>query len=149
MTSNLGSDLLLDQVTNDGQISTSTHDAVMKLAQSHFKPEFLNRIDDIIMFTPLNLTAIEQIVDKFIGLLSDRLADQEITLTINGAAKEWLAKNGYEPAYGARPLQRFITDQVETPLAKQIIGGKILPHSTVEITLDENHALSFQTTAQN
>lgn len=149
MTSNLGSDLLLDQVTDDGQISTSTHDAVMKLAQSHFKPEFLNRIDDIIMFTPLNLTAIEQIVDKFIGLLSDRLADQEITLTINGAAKEWLAKNGYEPAYGARPLQRFITDQVETPLAKQIIGGKILPHSTVEITLDENHALSFQTTAQN
>ena len=149
MTSNLGSDLLLDQVTDDGQISTSTHDAVMQLAQSHFKPEFLNRIDDIIMFTPLNLTAIEQIVDKFIGLLSDRLADQEITLTINGAAKEWLAKNGYEPAYGARPLQRFITDQVETPLAKQIIGGKILPHSTVEITLDENHALSFQTTAQN
>ncbi len=143
MTSNLGSDILLDQVSEDGQISKETHDAVMKLAQAHFKPEFLNRIDDIIMFTPLSLEAIKKIVDKFINLLSKRLADQEISLTISEPAKEWLAKNGYEPAYGARPLQRFITDQVETPLAKQIIAGKILPHSEVEISLGEQQNLIF------
>ena len=143
MTSNLGSDLLLDQVSDDGKISDETHSAVMKLAQSHFKPEFLNRIDDIIMFTPLSMNAIKQIVDKFIGLLSDRLSDQEITLTIDDPAKEWLAKKGYEPAYGARPLQRFITDQVETPLAKQIIAGKIMPKSVVEIRLGEQDNLIF------
>lgn len=143
MTSNLGSDILLDQVSEDGKISAKTHAAVMKLAQEHFKPEFLNRVDDIIMFTPLSMTAIKQIVDKFIGLLSDRLDDQNINLTITDPAKEWLAKNGYEPAYGARPLQRFITDYVETPLAKQIIAGKIMPGSTVEISLGEQENLIF------
>lgn len=143
MTSNLGSDILLDQVSEDGKISAETHAAVMKLAQEHFKPEFLNRVDDIIMFTPLSMTAIKQIVDKFIGLLSDRLDDQNINLTITDPAKEWLAKNGYEPAYGARPLQRFITDHVETPLAKQIIAGKVMPRSTVEISLGEQENLIF------
>ncbi|GBG95773.1 chaperone protein ClpB [Ligilactobacillus salitolerans] len=143
MTSNLGSDILLDQVQANGVISPETRRSVMQLTRSHFKPEFLNRIDGIIMFTPLTLAAIEKIVDKLINQLSKRLASKEISLTINEDAKKWLAQKGYEPAYGARPLQRFITDQVETPLAKEIIAGKIMPHSRVVISLGQQDNLVF------
>jgi ATP-dependent Clp protease ATP-binding subunit ClpB len=142
MTSNLGSSILLDKV-KEGSISPEIKQAVMQLAQSHFKPEFLNRIDDIIMFTPLNLTAIEKIVDKFIQQLSHRLADQEIQLQISAAARKYLARQGYDPAYGARPLQRYITEYVETPLAKQIIAGKVMPHSTVTVDLGQQENLVF------
>ena len=135
MTSNLGSEILLDNVKEDGVISPETKEQVMKLAQAHFKPEFLNRIDDIITFSPLTFDAIEKIVDKFIGQLSARLSSQEIELKINDDARKWIAKEGYDPAYGARPLQRFITTHVETPLAKEIIAGKVMPHSVVTIGL--------------
>ena len=144
MTSNLGSEILLNNVQADGKISTETKEQVMKLAQAHFKPEFLNRIDDIITFTPLTLNSIEKIVDKFIAQLSNRLASQEIQLTIDEPARQFIAKEGYDPAYGARPLQRFITTHVETPLAKEIIAGKIMPHSVVKIYLDDNNQLMFK-----
>lgn len=145
MTSNLGSDVLLDNAS-DGKITDETKQLVMKLAQQHFKPEFLNRIDDIIMFTPLSFAAIEEIVAKFIALLSNRLSEQEIELKISEEAKQWIAKEGYDPAYGARPLQRFITNNVETPLAKEIIAGKIMPHSAVTITLGAEQNLIFEAT---
>ncbi|MFT9373003.1 ATP-dependent chaperone ClpB [Liquorilactobacillus hordei] len=145
MTSNLGSDVLLDNAS-DGKITDETKQLVMKLAQQHFKPEFLNRIDDIIMFTPLSFAAIEEIVAKFIALLSNRLSEQEIELKISEDAKQWIAKEGYDPAYGARPLQRFITNNVETPLAKEIIAGKIMPHSAVTITLGAEQNLIFEAT---
>lgn len=145
MTSNLGSEILLNNVQSDGTISSETKGQVMKLAQTHFKPEFLNRIDDIITFSPLTLMAIEKIVDKFIRQLSDRLRSQEIELEINNDAREWIAKKGYDPAYGARPLQRFITVHVETPLAKEIIAGKIMPHSIVTIGLGGKENLIFKT----
>ncbi|WP_334116926.1 ATP-dependent chaperone ClpB [Ligilactobacillus sp.] len=147
MTSNLGSSILLDNVQADGKVSDETRQAVMKLAQTHFKPEFLNRIDDIIMFAPLGIKAIQKIVQKFVSQLSKRLEDQEITLRITDSACDWLADKGYDPAYGARPLQRFITNNVETPLAKEIIAGNILPHSEVLIDLDENGKLSFDSSA--
>lgn len=149
MTSNLGSQLLLENVQEDGQISTETRQQVMKLAQAHFKPEFLNRIDDIIMFTPLSLQAIEEIVDKFVQQLSTRLASQEISLKITPKAKMWLANNGYDSAYGARPLQRYITNQIETPLAREIIAGKIMPHSEVLIELGEHESLIFTSQSQS
>lgn len=149
MTSNLGSQLLLENVQEDGQISTETRQQVMKLAQAHFKPEFLNRIDDIIMFTPLSLQAIEEIVDKFVQQLSTRLASQEISLKITPKAKMWLTNNGYDPAYGARPLQRYITNQIETPLAREIIAGKIMPHSEVLIELGEHESLIFTSQSQS
>lgn len=145
MTSNLGSDVLLDNAS-DGKITDETKQLVMKLAQQHFKPEFLNRIDDIIMFTPLSFAAIEEIVAKFIALLSNRLSEQEIELKISEDAKQWIAKEGYDPAYGARPLQRFITNNVETPLAKEIIAGRIMPHSAVTITLGAEQNLIFEAT---
>ena len=144
MTSNLGSEILLDNVKEDGVISPETKEQVMKLAQTHFKPEFLNRIDDIITFSPLTFDAIEKIVDKFIGQLSARLSSQEIELKINDDARKWIAKEGYDPAYGARPLQRFITTHVETPLAKEIIAGKVMPHSVVTIGRGANDNLVFK-----
>lgn len=144
MTSNLGSEILLDNVKEDGVISPETKEQVMKLAQAHFKPEFLNRIDDIITFSPLTFDAIEKIVDKFIGQLSARLSSQEIELKINDDARKWIAKEGYDPAYGARPLQRFITTHVETPLAKEIIAGKVMPHSVVTIDLGAKDNLVFK-----
>ena len=139
MTSNLGSELLLAGVDDQGHLSADTHQQVMQLVQSRFKPEFLNRIDDIIMFTPLQLGAIEEIVVKLIDRLSARLQDREITLKISDEAKKWIAKQGYEPAYGARPLRRFITNHVETPLAKEIIAGRVAPKSTVAINLMDDH----------
>ena len=138
MTSNLGSEFLLENDSTDGTISPEIKKKVMQLTQAHFKPEFLNRIDDILMFTPLTMDSVQKIVEKFIHQLSDRLESQEITLGIDEDAQKWIAKEGYNPAYGARPLQRFITNNVETPLAKEIIAGKILPHSKVTVTLVDN-----------
>lgn len=138
MTSNLGSEFLLENDSTDGIISPEIKKKVMQLTQAHFKPEFLNRIDDILMFTPLTMDSVQKIVEKFIHQLSDRLESQEITLGIDEDAQKWIAKEGYNPAYGARPLQRFITNNVETPLAKEIIAGKILPHSKVTVTLVDN-----------
>lgn len=145
MTSNLGSDVLLHGVDENGFLTEQAKQAVLSLTQTKFKPEFLNRIDDIIMFAPLNLKDIEQIVEKMIAQLSSRLADQEIHLEISSAAKEWIAKQGYDPAYGARPLRRYISTEVETPLAKEIISQRIKPHSTVNIDLIANQ-LAFQNT---
>lgn len=145
MTSNLGSDILLDRANEEAKVDDQTKQAVMQLARQHFKPEFLNRIDDIIMFTPLGLNAIEEIVEKFITQLSKRLANQDISLKISDPAKLWIAKTGYDPAYGARPLERFITNHVETPLAKEIIAGKVMPHSKVTITLGQDNNLIFAT----
>lgn len=137
MTSNLGSGILLDNAKEGGHITDETRKQVLSLAQTKFKPEFLNRIDDIIMFSPLSKATIEKIVDKFINQLSKRLEDQEIKLVISKPARKWVADNGYDPAYGARPLQRFITNHIETPLAKEIIAGKVMPHSTVTIGLED------------
>ncbi len=138
MTSNLGAEILLDGINDQGQVTAQAKEQVHQLIQTKFKPEFLNRIDDIIMFNPLNMDDVQKIVVKMLNELSDRLTDQEINLTISDAAKQWVAKSGYDPAYGARPLRRFITMHIETPLAKEIVAGKILPHSTVTIGLEDN-----------
>ncbi|BCA85941.1 chaperone protein ClpB [Enterococcus saigonensis] len=146
MTSNIGSQLLLEGVTSEGTIPEAVKEQVMNLLRGHFKPEFLNRIDDTILFTPLSLENVKGIVDKIIAQLSKRLEDQEITLKINEDAKAWIAENAYEPAYGARPLRRFITREVETPLAKEIVSGRVLPKTKVTISL-LNDQLVFQNEA--
>lgn len=142
MTSNLGSDILLEGTDENGIISDNAKKQVDQLLKASFKPEFLNRIDDVIMFKPLSRTDIEKIVQKLIDQLSVRTKAQDIKLSISDQAKQWIAKNGYEPQYGARPLQRYVTNVVETPLAKMIVGGQVKPHSIVHINL-ENDALSF------
>ncbi|GGI66069.1 ATP-dependent chaperone ClpB [Enterococcus alcedinis] len=141
MTSNIGSSLLLSGVTAEGDIPEAVQEQVMTTLRGHFKPEFLNRIDDTILFTPLSLENVKGIVDKVIEQLSKRLAHQDIDLTITESAKAWLAENSYDPAYGARPLRRYIMKEVETPLAKEIVAGRVMPKSKVTIDLLENQLI--------
>ena len=136
MTSNLGSELLLQG--NQAGEGADARNAVMKLIQTKFKPEFLNRIDDIIMFKPLSQDDIKHIVVKDIDNLQKRLADQQITLTADDAALSKRAELGYDPAFGARPLQRVITNELETPLAKQIIAGQVKSGEHVQVTLEDD-----------
>jgi ATP-dependent Clp protease ATP-binding subunit ClpB len=143
MTSNIGSQLLLEGVTADGTIPEAVEEQVMAILKGHFKPEFLNRIDDTILFTPLSLENVKGIVDKVVVQLAKRLVNQEIYLSISDDAKSWIAEQAYEPAYGARPLRRFITREVETPLAKEIVSGRVLPKTNVTISLLDNQ-LVFQ-----
>ncbi|EKQ12271.1 ClpB family protein [Lacticaseibacillus casei A2-362] len=138
MTSNLGSEYLLDGVQEDGTVSQQAKDNVRQLVGKAFKPEFLNRIDDIIMFNPLSLADVEKIAVKDLKQLGTRLADQQISLDITPAAQAWLAHKGYEPAFGARPLQRLITSAVETPLAKELIRGTVMPGQEVVITVADD-----------
>lgn len=142
MTSNLGSDILLEGTDENGVISKKAQQQVNQLLKASFKPEFLNRIDDVITFTPLTKGDIEKIVQKLINQLSGRTKAQDIKLSISDEAKRWIANNGYEPQYGARPLQRYVTNVVETPLARMIVADQIKPHSVVHINLD-NDQLSF------
>lgn len=143
MTSNIGSQFLLEGVTSDGKISDHAKEQVLALLKGQFKPEFLNRIDDTILFTPLSLADVKQIIDKMIEQLAKRLEQQEIFLDISLDAKTWIAEKGYDPIYGARPLRRFITKEIETPLAKEIISGSVLPKTKVTIAL-LNNQLVFQ-----
>ncbi|MHA3225407.1 ATP-dependent chaperone ClpB [Globicatella sulfidifaciens] len=143
MTSNIGSPLLLEGVDENGQIAEETASQVRQLLRTHFKPEFLNRIDDTIMFTPLSMNHMGAIVEKLLTQLKERLAYQDIQLTVTKEAIEWIARNGYDPIYGARPLMRFITREIETPLARLIIKGDILPGQLVTVDLIDNQ-LNFQ-----
>jgi len=142
MTSNLGSEILLNGTDDQGQIEPAAQKQVAQLLQTHFRPEFLNRIDETIMFTPLSLADVQQIVVKLIDHLAVRLHEQQLDLTISPAAQAWIAKAGYLPVYGARPLQRFITSHVETPLARELIAGNIPAHSLITIDV-ANDALTF------
>lgn len=136
MTSNIGSTMLLER-TVDGEISEKLEEDVLEVLQASFKPEFLNRVDDIILFKPLTLDNIKGIVEKVVAELQVRLAGQEIKITMTDDAKRFIAEEAYDPIYGARPLKRYITRQIETPLAREIVAGKIMPHSEVAITLQD------------
>ncbi|MFD1455740.1 ATP-dependent chaperone ClpB [Levilactobacillus lanxiensis] len=138
MTSNLGSDLLLQGTDDQGHISGDAQKQVAQLLQAHFRPEFLNRIDETIMFTPLSLADVQQIVVKLIAHLATRLHEQQLDLTITPTAQAWIAQKGYLPAYGARPLQRFITTHVETPLARKLIAGEIPTNSLITIDVADD-----------
>ncbi|WP_353485794.1 ATP-dependent chaperone ClpB [Apilactobacillus xinyiensis] len=138
MTSNLGSDILLSGTDDNGNISEDAKKSVDALLKTKFKPEFLNRIDDVITFKPLSLDDVKLIVKKVISKLSKRTLEQSIKIEISDDAINWIAKKGYQPQYGARPLQRFITRYVETPLAKLIIAGKVKDNSKVQINLKDD-----------
>lgn len=145
MTSNLGSDILLQGTDSHGDLTAEAKQQVARLLQSHFRPEFLNRIDETIMFTPLTLADVQQIVVKLVHHLAVRLHEQQLDLTITPQAQAWIAKAGYLPAYGARPLQRFITTHVETPLAKQLIAGQIPAHSLITIDVADDQLIFTHT----
>lgn len=133
MTSNIGSHLLLEGVTEDGEIKEETREQVLQQLRAHFRPEFLNRIDDIVLFKPLTMNEIKGIVTKFANELAKRLSDRHISLSLTEKAKEYIAESGFDPVYGARPLKRFMQKQIETPLAKEIVAGRVKDYSTVVV----------------
>jgi ATP-dependent Clp protease ATP-binding subunit ClpB len=133
MTSNLGSQLLLEEVSESGEISDRLEQKVLAVLRGHFRPEFLNRVDEMVIFKPLGLAQILSIVDLQIALVQERLAPRGITLRVSDEAKRKLAEEGYEPAFGARPLKRHIQRQLETRIGRAIIEGSVRDHSVVEV----------------
>jgi len=143
MTSNIGSEKLLDGIT-DGKIPENLKNNVLADLRKNFRPEFLNRVDDIVLFKPLALEEIEKIVDLLLEQLRERLSDREIKLELTEPARIHIAKNGYDPVYGARPLKRYIQREIETKLGRKIIAGEIPDGSS--ITIDEkNNELVIKT----
>ena len=134
MTSNIGSPYLLDGIDEKGEIKPEAQEQVMNDLRGHFRPEFLNRLDEIIMFKPLTKENIGGIVDLMVKELSDRLADQELSLELTDAARTQIIENGYDPIYGARPLKRYLQNYVETLAAKKILSGDV--HQGDTLVLD-------------
>jgi ATP-dependent Clp protease ATP-binding subunit ClpB len=137
MTSNIGSEYLLDGINADGTISEEAQEKVHQDLRAHFRPEFLNRLDEIIMFKPLTKENISHIVDLQVKDLNRRLADQQLTIELSDAAKKYVVDNGYDPVYGARPLKRFIQKNVETLSAKLILKGDVREGDTILIDLSD------------
>jgi ATP-dependent Clp protease ATP-binding subunit ClpB len=133
MTSNLGSEYLLEGVTPDGEVKSDARALVMSSLQSHFRPEFLNRIDEIVLFKPLTFSEIERIVDLQLNELRERLMERRITLEATEPARRFMAEEGFDPAYGARPLRRFISREVETRVARALLRGDLPDDSTVVV----------------
>jgi len=133
MTSNIGSSLLIENVGETGDIDEPIRKQVLAELRRHFRPEFLNRVDETVLFMPLTLADIKKIVELQLTLLRARLADRHITLDLTDAAKEHLAREGYDPVYGARPLKRFLQRALETPLSRQLISGGITDRSRVTV----------------
>ncbi len=133
MTSNLGANMLLDGMASDGTISTTATDNVMRELKSHFRPEFLNRLDEIVMFKPLTENEIGKIVELLLEKVKTRLKEKSLTLVVTDDALNCIIKNGYDVNYGARPLKRYIDRNVETLIAKEIILKDIPPESTITI----------------
>lgn len=134
MTSNIGSPYLLDGIDENGEIKPEAQSQVMDDLRGHFRPEFLNRLDEIIMFKPLTKSNIGKIVDLMVGELDKRLADQELSLELTDAAKNQVIENGYDPVYGARPLKRYLQKYVETLAARKILSGDV--HAGDTLMLD-------------
>jgi ATP-dependent Clp protease ATP-binding subunit ClpB len=148
MTSNLGSHRILESATiygaGDDEEQTKLKDAVVDEVRRHFRPEFLNRIDGVIVFHALTEAQLKQIVDIQLTRLRERLAERKIALELTDAARTHLVRAGYDPAYGARPLKRVIQKEVETELAKQLLAGKIRDGQTVVVDYNrDDERLTF------
>ena len=137
MTSNIGSPYLLDGIDENGEIKSEAQEMVMNDLKGHFRPEFLNRLDEIILFKPLTKDNIGNIVDLMVAELDKRLSDQELSLTLTEAAKEHVVENGYDPVYGARPLKRYLQNYVETLAARKILSGDVHAGDTLELDVRE------------
>jgi ATP-dependent Clp protease ATP-binding subunit ClpB len=146
MTSNIGSEYLLDGVTPDGELKPDARTRVLAELRGYFRPEFLNRVDDIVLFTPLTRSEIERIVDLMFDELRSRLAERQIELDVTGTARRFIAEQGYDPVYGARPLRRFIGHEVETRIARLLIAGDVGDGARVRVDLRDGH---LEVTAEN
>ncbi len=137
MTSNIGSQYLLEGIQEDGTISQQAQEMVQNDLRAHFRPEFLNRLDEIILFKPLTKDNIGHIVDLLLADLNKRLANQELTIELSAEAKQFVIDGGYDPVYGARPLKRFVQKYVETLSARLILGGGVSQGDTILLTLQD------------
>ncbi len=138
MTSNIGASYLLEGISSQGEIKPEAKEAVMRELQTRFRPEFLNRLDETILFKPLGKESIESIIDLIMENLNERLKDREITLELTPEAKHYIVEEGYDPVYGARPLKRFVQKHVETLAAKMILADQITSGERILIDLDKN-----------
>jgi ATP-dependent Clp protease ATP-binding subunit ClpB len=143
MTSNIGSRYLTEGVSGS-EIPESVRESVMTELRQGFRPEFLNRIDDTILFKPLTLEEITRIVDLLVADLNKRMADRRITIELDAAARTWVGEKGYDPVYGARPLKRFLQKQIETKLARALLSGEVPDQSTVVFRIEDD-ALAMET----
>ena len=139
MTSNIGSPYLLEGVTERGEIAEEVRDKVFAEMRSHFRPEFLNRVDEIVLFKPLQLEEIKRIVDLLIREIQHRLEERKIGFELDEAARELIAREGFDPVYGARPLKRFIQREVETRIARALIAGEAREGSRVRAEVRDGH----------
>ncbi len=137
MTSNVASRYLQDNVS-DGEISESVRESVTTELREHFRPEFLNRVDDVVLFKPLSLEEITKIVDLLLIELNSRLEDRKVEVKLTAKGREWIADKGYDPTYGARPLKRFLQKQVETRLARSLVSGEIEEGSIVTLSVRDD-----------
>ncbi|WP_395023578.1 AAA family ATPase, partial [Robinsoniella sp. RHS] len=138
MTSNIGSAYLLEGINEQGEVNEQSEEMVMNDLRNHFRPEFLNRLDEIIMFKPLTKADIGSIVTLMMADLNKRLADQEIRLELTDDAKEYIIEGGYDPIYGARPLKRFLQKNVETLAAKLILSGSVGAEDTIVLDVEND-----------
>ncbi len=143
MTSNIGSSVLLEGIDESGRLDGAVRDEVMQRLRGHFRPEFLNRVDDVVLFKPLVLEEIERIVTLLVEELGCRLVEQSMTVDVSPEACEFIAKEGFDPVYGARPLTRFLQQEVETPIARQIVSGAIVPGAAIRVDVKDG-ALRIQ-----
>ena len=133
MTSNIGANYLLEGIREDGTIEESNQNLVMNDLRAHFRPEFLNRLDEIIMFKPLTKSNIHAIIDLLVKDVNKRLADKELSIELTDAAKNFVVEGGYDPMYGARPLKRYLQKNVETLAARLILAGNVGREDTILI----------------
>ena len=142
MTSNLGSDIILDGITENGDISPEAREKVTKLLKMSFRPEFLNRLDEIVFYKPLTKDNIRSIIDILISDLSERLIKKRLFLEITPSAKDYVIDTAYDPMYGARPLKKFLQSNIETLIARKIIGEDIAPETTITVDYDGNSLIA-------
>jgi ATP-dependent Clp protease ATP-binding subunit ClpB len=136
MTSNIGSPHLLEGITGEGEIQEGARRAVMQELRAQFRPEFLNRVDDIVLFRPLRLEEIERIVDLMTADLRKRLEQRGVSLVLTEPARERIAREGFDPVYGARPLRRYLQHQLETRIARALLSGEVGEGSRVEVGVE-------------
>ncbi len=133
MTSNLASPLILEGISVDGTLQEGVHEQVMGELRRHFRPEFLNRVDEIVLFTPLQVQQIAGIVDLLMAQLQKRLDDRKVSITLSDEAQKFIAEAAYDPTYGARPLRRYLQQHLETPLARKLIAGELTDGEQVKV----------------
>ncbi|MBU3812522.1 MAG: AAA family ATPase, partial [Candidatus Niameybacter stercoravium] len=136
LTSNIGSDLILEGITDTGEITNEVEEGVNNRLKMHFRPEFLNRLDDIVIYKPLMKEQIIQIVDLLVTDLNRRLADRQLSVKLTHEAKVYLADQGFDPVFGARPLKRFLQRKVETLIGRMLIANDVEPFSTFVVDYD-------------